>query len=287
MKYFAFLLGRALARLLPLAALYVLADLVGEIWYLASPRLRRVLAHNLALVPGVGLSPERRIRPLGRSISRNFGRVVAEFLYSPRITPENVGDFVDIESFEPLRRYAEPPGAVFATAHLGSWEFAGTILTMLGINLTVIVYDDPDPRVARLFRERREARGMTVMPVKTAARDLISAMKVGSLAVVADRDFSGRGMETEFLGKRARMPFAYAGFAAARGMPVVFGVCVKEKDGKYRLVTGEPLLGRKDDPESARRVAGECIRRIEKCVEKYPEQWYLFEKIGGGFSPDE
>ena len=287
MKYFAFLLARALARVLPLKALYVLADLAGEIWYLASPRLRAVLAHNLALVPGVGFAPGMRIRPLGRSISRNFGRVVAEFLYSPRITPGNVGDFVDIESFAPLREYAGGQGAVFATAHLGSWEFAGTILTMMGIKLTVIVYDDPDPRVARLFRERREARGMTVMPVKSSARDLVAAMKEGSLAVVADRDFSGRGMETEFLGKRARMPFAYAGLAAARGMPVVFGVCVKEEGDKYRLVTGEPLMAVKDDPESARRVAEECVRRIEKCVEKYPEQWYLFEKIGGGFSPDE
>ncbi|MGD9141952.1 MAG: lysophospholipid acyltransferase family protein [bacterium] len=287
MKYFAFVIAGALARVLPLKALYVLADLAGEIWYFASPRLRAVLAHNLALVPGVGFSPARRIGPLGRRISRNFGRVVAEFLYSPRITPENVGDFVDLESFEPLRRYREAPGAVFATAHLGSWEFAGTILTMLGIKLTVIVYDDPDPRVAALFRERREARGMTVIPVKATARELIAAVKEGSLAVVADRDFSGRGMETEYFGKRARMPFAYAGLAAARGMPVVFGVCVKGKDGKYRLVTGEPLLGRKDDTEGARRVAEECIRKIEKCVEKYPEQWYLFEKIGGGFNPYE
>jgi KDO2-lipid IV(A) lauroyltransferase len=272
---------------LPLGALYVIADIAGELWYLMSPRLRGVLAHNLALVPGVGFAPEKRMGPLGRTISRNFGRVVAEFLYSPRITPENVGDFVDLESFECLREYAQPPGAVFATAHLGSWEFAGTILTMLGIKLTVIVYDDPDPRVARLFRERREARGMSVIPVKATARELVSAVKEGSLAVVADRDFSGRGMETEFLGKRARMPVAYAGLAVARGMPVVFGACVKQADGKYHLVAGKPLSGDREDHQSARRIAEECIRKIEKCVENYPEQWYLFEKIGGEFDPDE
>ncbi len=282
--------------MLPLSVLYVLADIVGEIWYLASPRLRAVLAHNLALVPGLaggdgaGGNAPGRARPIGnlaRRISRNFGRVVAEFLYSPRITPGNVGDLVDMASFEVLRKYAEPPGAVFATAHLGNWELGGTVLAMLGINLAVIVYDDPDSRIARLFRGIRRGRGMGMLPVGTAPRDLVSAVREASLGVVADRDFSGRGMVTRFFGKRVRMPVAYAGLAAARGVPVILGVCVKTEDGRYRLVAGEPMHASRNDPESARGVAAECIRRIEKYVEEYPEQWYLFEKVGGGEERDE
>jgi lauroyl/myristoyl acyltransferase len=290
LKYFAFLIARALARVLPLKALYVLADIVGEIWYAASPRLRAVLAHNLALLPGLedeGAPGERGTGPLARRISRNFGRVVAEFLYSPRVTSRNIARFVDTESFEPLKKYSGAPGAVFATAHLGSWEFAAIILSMLGVSLSVIVYDDPDPRVARLFRKSREARGIRVIPVKATSRELVAAVREGSLGVVADRDFSGRGMPAEFFGRRTSMPFAYAGLALARGMPVVFGVCVKQRDGKYHLEMDEPIRGSRDDPEGARRIAAECISRIEKCVEKYPEQWYLFQKIGGERDPDE
>lgn len=272
---------------MPLSALYLLADLVGEVWYAASPRLRTVLAHNLALVPGLDREPGRDLKPLARRISRNFGRAVAEFLYSPRVTPENIGEYVDIESFEPLRRYAGQPGAVFATAHLGSWEFAAIILSILGVSLTVIVYDDPDPRVARIFRKRREARGMRVIPVKATSRELVSAVREGSLGVVADRDFSGRGMATRFFDRRARMPFAYAGLAVARDMPVVFGVCIKKGDGRYHLEVGEPITGDSEDPGSARRIAAECVSRIEKCVEKYPDQWYLFEKIGGELREDD
>jgi KDO2-lipid IV(A) lauroyltransferase len=263
---------------MPLRVSYVLADLVGEIWYLVSPRLRGVLRHNLSLV--AELAPDG----LARRISRNFGRVVAEFLYSPRINPENLSVFFDLESFEPLRKYAAPPGAVFATAHLGNWEFAGAVLAMLGIDLTVIVYDDPDPRVARLFRERRQAKGMKVVPVKATARELTSAVRGNSLGVVADRDFSSQGMVTTFFGARARMPFAYAGFAVSRGMPVVFGICVKLDDGKYHLIVEEPMYGDREDPQNSRKIAEQCIRKIENYVEKYPEQWYLFEKIGGELS---
>jgi KDO2-lipid IV(A) lauroyltransferase len=279
---------------MPLRVSYVLADLAGEVWYLLSPRLRGVLRYNLGLLPGLGEDRPRADgtgaggvhgrRGLARRISRNFGRVVAEFLYSPRINPENLSVYFDLESFEPLRKYAEPPGAVFATAHLGNWEFAGAVLAMLGIDLTVIVYDDPDSRVARLFRERREARGMKVVPVKAASRELKAAVRGSSLGVVADRDFSGQGMVTTFLGVRARMPFAYAGFAVSHGMPVVFGICVKRDDGKYHLIVEEPMYGDREDPESGRKIAEQCIGKIEKYVEKYPEQWYVFEKIGGELS---
>ncbi len=274
---------------MPLRVSYVFADLAGEIWYLASPRLRATLAHNLSLTEAgkAGGGGTGGTRALARRISRNFGRVVAEFLYSPRVTAGNIGDLVDLESFEAVRRYAGPPGAVFATAHLGSWEFAALVLAAMGIKLTVIVYDDPDPRIARLFRERREARGISVIPVKATSRELLTAVREGSLGVVADRDFSGRGMEAEFFGRPARMPFAYAGLALARGMPVVFGACVKEADGKYHLKVEEPLTGDAEDADGARRMARECVGRIEKYVEKHPEQWYLFEKIGGEPTKDE
>jgi len=282
LKYFGFLIARAIARVMPLKVSYFFADLAGEIWYLASPRLRAVLAYNLSLTAaGRNLSGRASARRLARRISRNFGRVVAEFLYSPRVTPGNIGDLVDLESFEVLRQYATSPGAVFATAHVGSWEFAAIILSAMGIKLTVIVYDDPDPRVARLFRQRRETRGISVIPVKATSRELLTAVREGSLGVVADRDFSGRGMAAVVFGRPVRMPFAYAGLAVARGMPVVFGVCVKEPDGKYHLKVDEPMRGDREDPESARKIARACISRIEYYVEKYPEQWYLFEKIGG------
>jgi KDO2-lipid IV(A) lauroyltransferase len=223
----------------------------------------------------------RSRRGLARRIARNFGRVVTEFLYLSRLGPGDLSEVVDIESFEPLKQYADGPGAVFATAHLGNWELAGAVLSMLGIDLTVIVYDDPDPRVARLFRERREAKGVRVVPVKATAKELTAAVRDTSLGVVADRDFSGRGMAATFFGADVRMPFAYAGLAVSRGMPVVFGVCVKLDDGKYHLMAEEPVYGDRSDPGSSRKVAEQCIHSIEKYVEKYPEQWYLFEKIGG------
>jgi KDO2-lipid IV(A) lauroyltransferase len=270
----------AITRVVPLKVAYALADLAGEIWYLLSPRLRDVLEHNLALVPGLGGAHAAR-RSLARRISRNFGRVVAEFLYSPRLGPDDIGGLVDIPSFEPLRKYAGGSHAVFATAHLGSWELAAAVLSMLGVRLTVIVYDDPDPRVARLFRERREARGVRVLPVKATSREVLAALRETSLGVVADRDFSGQGMAATFFGRPAKVPFAYAGLALALGVPVVFGICVKGEDGRYRLVLEEPIVGDREDPDAARKMAARCIEMIEKYVEKYPEQWYFFQKVGG------
>jgi KDO2-lipid IV(A) lauroyltransferase len=283
--YLGYMLARAVCAVLPLSALYRLAALTGDIWYGLRPRLRSDLRFNLELVPGSDDYPGG-IDRLARTVVRNFALVVTEFLFMPRVEAGKLGHLVDLGSFDRLRDLVAGGPAIFVTAHVGNWELGAVVAALLGIDLHVVVYEHPDTRVARIFRRRREARGLRVMSLRQAARGLPAALEHTSVGIVADRDYVHRGMEVSFLGIPITVPFAYANLAIDRGLPVIPAFCIRQPDGRYALEAGEPVRCGQAGEQGARGIVEACVRAFEKCVEKYPEQWYLFERLGGGPTRD-
>jgi KDO2-lipid IV(A) lauroyltransferase len=258
---------------------YWIAEHVADIWYAVSPLARANLIYNLSLVPGMR-GDEARITVTSRAIMRNFARMVTEFLYLPRLKTADLERLVDIESFARLKGLFRGGSAIFVTAHMGNWELGAAMVAMMGIDLHVVVYDHPDPRIARLFRKRREARGLKVMSVKEAARRMRSLTEHSSVGIVGDRDFTGQGTEVDFLGVRATVPDGYAAHAVTHGIPVIAGFCVREDDGKYHLVNEEPLFIPGQSDMTAADVVSSFTTLLEKCVEEHTEQWYFFQRVG-------
>jgi KDO2-lipid IV(A) lauroyltransferase len=276
--YWGYLLARLVARLLPLRLSYWIAARVADIWYISSPRTRSNVAYNLGLVPGAPEAEASRVK-LAQRIMRNFARVVTEFLHFPRLSRTNLGNVVDLDSFGRVRETMGRTPAILITAHIGNWELAAMTIAMLGADLHVVVYDHPDTRVARLFRERRQTKGLKVMTVKQAAREITGALRTASVGIVADRDYSGQGTEVRFLGVPVKVPSAYASLAVAMQVPVIVGFCVRQEDGKYHLALEETVYSPPHDKKTAEEIVEACVRTFEKGVEKYLEQWYFFERV--------
>jgi KDO2-lipid IV(A) lauroyltransferase len=277
--YLGYLVARLVAAVVPLGMACWIAERVGDLWYASSPRLRGDLDHNLALLRSTGSNRSAR-RRLARRIVRNFAKVVAEFLYLPRVSSRNLGRLVDPGSLAAAVGLVGSKPALLVTAHLGNWELGAAAMAMTGADLQVVVYDHPDRRIAAMFRRRREAKGLKVMSVKSAARNLSSALETSSVGIAGDRDFTGQGTPATFFGIRTRVPGAYAGLAATKGVPVIPGFCVRQPDGRYRYVVEEPIVAGGDGAADAPAIVARCLALFEKYIEKYPEQWYLFEKIG-------
>ncbi|MFH1312171.1 MAG: lysophospholipid acyltransferase family protein [Candidatus Eisenbacteria bacterium] len=277
--YYGYILARIAGAMLPLRISYRIAERVADIWYALSPRTRENLKYNLNLVPGTK-GDEAAITKTSRAIMRNFARMVTEFLYLPRLKAVDLERLVDVESFTRLKAMLRSGSAIFVTAHMGNWELGAAMVAMMGIDLNVVVYDHPDPRIARLFRERREAKGLKVMSVKEAARHMRSLTEHSSVGIVADRDFTGQGTEVDLFGVKATVPDGYAAHAVTHGIPVIAGFCIRKDDGKYHLVLEEPLFipGRSD--VTAAEVVTRFTRLLEKCVEEHTEQWYFFQRVG-------
>jgi KDO2-lipid IV(A) lauroyltransferase len=278
--YWGYLLARVLARVAPLGLSYWIAERIADLWYVSSPGIREDVGYNLGLVPGLP-EGDRSRAVLTRRIMQNFARVVTEFLYLPRLTRENLHRLVDLDSFASLREVMKRGPTILVTAHLGNWELAAATIAMLGIDLYVVVYDHPDPRVAGMFRQRRQAKGLKVMSVKEAAREITRSLRTASVGIVGDRDYSGQGSEVRLLGQPVRVPTAYARLAASLDVPVIVGFCVRHGDGKYRLTLEKTVHEPPERMLTAEEIIEDCVRMFEKAVEKYPEQWYFFERVGG------
>lgn len=217
---------------------------------------------------------------LSRTVMRNFARMVTEFMYFPQLNLENISDLVDIESFRRLIPAVGNDSVIFITAHIGNWELGAAMASMLGLDLHVVVYDHPDPRVARLFRERREGKGLKVMSVREAARGVPRALSTSSVGIVGDRDFTGQGVHASYFGTEVMVPGAYAGLALAGKKRIIPGFCMKEDDGKYRLILEDPPAIVVDEGTGPEEIVEACLRIFEKRVEKYPGQWYFFDRLG-------
>jgi KDO2-lipid IV(A) lauroyltransferase len=278
--YAGYRIASLLSRLLPIGSAYRLAEVFADCWYALNRQARENVKHNVGQIPGIG-TDDRTTGRLARRIMRNFARMVTEFFYMQRTDSRGLTEMVDIESFTRLKRLVGDRPAIFITAHLGNWELGAAAAASIGIDLQVVVYDHPDPRVAALFRGHRRSGGLKIMSVKEAARRMRTALKRGPLGIVADRDYTGKGTEVSFLGTTITVPAAYAALAIAEKVPIIPGFCLRQPDGRYHLLVEEPVFSPGDASSDATTIVADFIRLVEKQVEKYPEQWYLFQKVGG------
>jgi KDO2-lipid IV(A) lauroyltransferase len=275
--YLGYLAARLATALLPRRAAYLVASWVAGVWWLLSPAVRRNLDRNLALIPALRDSARLRTTVARRTV-RNFALAVTDFLRLPRLNTGNLHEVIAVEEFREMKHLLAGSPAILVTAHLGSWEMAAAGAALIGIDLSVIVRDDPDRRVAAIFRRRREAKGLKVMSVRGAARSMPAVIGNSSVALAGDRDFTGQGVPASFLGATTTVPQAYAALAASRGIPVIPVFCIRLGDGLYHLFHEPPLTPRPGN-EDGMAIVEHVLKASEKYVEKYPEQWYRFDSL--------
>ncbi len=281
MLFLGYLIAKALVSILPLRVSYWLARRIADIWYVFAPHRRQALIHNLNLLP-TGVCDRDRTRRLARRIMHNFAEVVTEFLYLPRMDLRRIAQLVDLESFKILKTRLAGRRALLITAHLGNWELGAATFAMMGLDLHVVAYDHPDRRIALLFRQHREEKGLKVLTVKESAKRIRNLPRASCIGIVADRDFTGRGTVVKLLGIPTRVPSGYAGLAISEGIPVIPGFCIKDNEGRYHLEIDDPIYMPSEQRLSPEKIVERFVKILEKRIAEHPEQWYFFERIGFG-----
>lgn len=273
--YLAFRIALLLKKLLPFAISKWMARRVADVWYLIFPERRKAVLINLGLIPNWD---KNKTKSMAKQIMRNFAEVVTEFLYLDKLTPKQWNDLIELESLNALVGEIRKRPAILVTGHIGNWELAACQIAKLGCNLCVVVYDNPDPKVANLFRSMRQAMGLKVLSTFEAGRMLREVVSTHSLGIVADRDYSGRGLESRFFNQIVTMPSGYASLAVSQGIPVYCGFLIKQSDGKYRLTSLEKIYD-PQSPSDQASIVQRFTKKLETIIAQHPEQWYLFERM--------
>jgi len=171
---------------------------------------------------------------------------------------------------------------VFALPHVGNWEIAGVIAEDLGLNLMAIAEDLPNRKITEWFLGVRAGFGIDIVLTSDPARrsKMVRHLKAGgALALLSDRDVTGKGVQVDFFGEESSVPAgptALAELTDSALLPVV--VYFREGAG-YRIEVGDVIAV----PEGGTRAdrvkigAQNVASALEAQIRKQPSQWHLFQ----------
>jgi KDO2-lipid IV(A) lauroyltransferase len=275
-------LADLVARSLPGGAAYFLADLSGRAWHRFAPARRALVSESLARVCSATGRPTTG-RAFSGLVERAFishARYYLEFLRAPHYPDERIDEIVRAEAWD---HWAEVmrSGAVVATAHFGSFEPFGHLLSARGISVVVPVEEIKPRELYEFLLARRGAgKGVDAIPLSRARRPMIEALRRGrTVALAADRDLAGDGIDVEMFGHATTLPTGPAALSLMTGRPMMVATCTREAPERF-MGQGWPVEAQLSGDRRADTAAltRAMAARFEAAIAQAPEQWFaLFQ----------
>lgn len=256
--------------------------LVRLIWSSASD-IRRSLLRNarVLLPPGNDLEARRRF---GLDVLEEIQQFTEDLVRSSRRN-HDPGTH-DIRSIGNIERYFERRsrggGVVIATAHMGSFEAAASVLVAMEKKVHVVYARDPSRSMERMRSRLRNELGVIEHAVDDGIgtwRALQEALENDeAVALPADRVQPGQvGFDCELLGHRTRLPAGPFKLAMTAGSPLVPAFCWRNESGKYQITVDPPIEF--DQGYSRNLGEHEGVRRFvdsfESILRLHPTQWLM------------
>jgi len=265
---------RALAGLLHILPIDFSSWVMGAIWRLVAPHLRR---HERALRHLAAAYPEKsraEIETIARAMWMQLGRTFAEALISERIMRAGRIDDRTGTQLDTLKISGK--GSVFVSMHTGNWELVIYPTLVRGIKAAGVYQRMKNPKVddyIMLARRDRYARGLFAKGNDIARKLMRIVREGGSVALLADlRD--RRGVVVPFFGRPAPTTPFPALLARSNDAVLLAARCVRTRGVHFYIETE-----RIEVPHTADRDAdiAEATRRIhvlfERWIREHPEQW--------------
>jgi phosphatidylinositol dimannoside acyltransferase len=281
-SYLAYRAAYLLARSLPPSIGGRLFDLVGRAAHSLLPGLRATVTGNQARV--LGLPPDHpMVRASTAEAFRTYARYWADTFRLDLMPDEEIlarTEAVGIEHVD--EALARGRGVICVLPHLGNWDIGGRYMSARGTPVVSVAEELRPQRLFEMFLEHRRALGMEILGLsqdsqvgRTLARRLGENRVV---ALVADRDLTGRGVEVSMFGALRRVPTGPALLSVTTGAPVLV-TPVYHVGGGWRIVYGAPLATeitgdrRRDVVALTERMAEE----FERAISAAPADWHLFQ----------
>jgi Kdo2-lipid IVA lauroyltransferase/acyltransferase len=274
-------LGLVVVPRLPRRCVVWLAAGLGRAGYLLARGSRRIGRANLELALGDELDSRAKRRILRESF-QTFALVLLDILWFTRHPRERLRRFIRFDE-STLARLEQTP-LICVTGHLGNWESLGQAVANAGFPLHSVAAPLSNPGVDRLFIPSRQLTGQVILSSEGALRPLLRVLKEGGrFAILLDQNTKPDegGIFVPFFGVPVPMSAGAAMLALRTRCNLIFGFCIPQPDGTYRvdvpawIPAGDlPPAGGEAVTTLTRRIASE----LEKAVRTYPGQWLWMYK---------
>jgi phosphatidylinositol dimannoside acyltransferase len=252
----------------------------GRLFYGLASGARATVAANQAQVLGRPVE-DLLVQASTREAFALYGRYWFDTFHVLGWSDERVVDSFRFEGIEHVEKgLADGKGVVIALPHTGNWDVGGRAMGLrIGPVVSVAEHLKPE-RLFELFLEHRRQLGMEIIDLASdhVGRQLTQRLEQNRIvALVADRDLSGGGVEVEMFGRTRRMPAGPALLALSAGAPLLSGPTYTTKDGWVEVLTPvsiEPTGKRKDDIIALTRGLAAAF---ERAIAAAPPDWHLFQ----------
>jgi lauroyl/myristoyl acyltransferase len=276
------LIAWSVCRRLPEPVAFGLGWVGGRAFYQLDKRRRSALRANLRHVLGPGVPAAELERVVRRGFA-SYGRYWIEAFRLEDLSRDEVLGRMDFEGREHLdAAVASGRGVVFASPHVGNWDFGAAWLAAAGYHTTAVVERLEPPELFERFVAYRRALGLELLPLDDGPetlRGVLRTLRAGRLAaLVCDRDLTGGGLPVTVFGAPATMPGGPASLALKTGALVLpCAVYQGRRRGRWLAVCRPPIEARPSGDARAdalavtQRLAGE----FELLIARAPHQWHV------------
>lgn len=252
----------------------------GRLFYRLASGARATVAANQAQVLGRPVD-DPLVQASTREAFALYGRYWFDTFNVLGWSDERVMDSFRFEGAEHVEKgLADGKGVVIALPHTGNWDVGGRAMGLrVAPVVSVAEHLKPD-RLFELFLEHRRQLGMEIIDLSSdhVGRQLTQRLEQNRIvALVADRDLSGGGVEVEMFGRTRRMPAGPALLALSSGAPLLSGPTYTTREGWVEVltpVTIESTGKRKDDIIALTRALAAAF---ERAIAAAPPDWHLFQ----------
>lgn len=229
------------------------------------------------------------LRALSRQVMRSYARYYVETFRLQTIPEERIleGFHVNRDAVDRALAYMKDGrGVIFALPHMGDFEQAGLWVNLSGAGSLTTVAErlKPEP-VFQKFLRFRENLGMEVLPTTGGPHPfgvMARRLREGKLVcIVADRDLSDTGIEVDFFGEKALMPFGPAGLAVQTGAALMPAGCwfVGEDEWGAHVYDEIPVPGTGTRNEKIAAMTQAMANVFEQVIREHPEDWHMLQKV--------
>lgn len=278
--YLAYRAMHAVCPLVPSRSGRRVFEAAGRMLFRLAPRMRTVVSGNQSQVLGRP-ADDRLVQASAREAFARYARYWFDTFNVLGWSDERVVESFRFDNLELVEKaLAEGKGVVIGLPHMGNWDVGGRAMALrLAPIVSVAEHLKPEP-LFELFLEHRRALGMEIVDLASAhvGRQLTQQLERNRIvALVADRDLSGGGLEVEMFGRPRRMPIGPAMVSLSSGAPLLAAPIVTTPQGwslTFSAVSVERTGRRKEDIVALTRALAAAF---ERGIASSPADWHLFQ----------
>ena len=276
-------LGLVLAtKLVPLfsrRACYHIAQAVGALLSFVDRQRYQVALTNLEVAFGDQFSPNER-RKIARESFQHFARTMVDLLWSPRLTQQNLSQYIDLENFEETVRDTGPERSLMiACYHYSNFEWLSLACGFLDLKGTIISQEFKNSSLDPIFKSLREQSGHQLVPRERGIMRLYKVLRrKGRTAMLVDLTVppGQSAVAINCFGLETSVTSAHAWLHERTGVPIVPAHTEPLPGGCYRLVFHPRIANTAG--MTHQQIAQACWNSFEPYVRKNPAPWLWMYK---------